>query len=146
MKRHLRMVGIAVVVVVAGVVAYVVGNTRSFSQEMDRLKLETQGNLATHVETLARIRTGDIAGATSILERSVDSAVVTLPMGKPFAQQVVSTQHVLMATKIYRDAFPSESGVANDVLKDVPRLPADHPYCSHALGQVAKMKLPAAGS
>ena len=140
-----RIIGIALAIVAAGAIGYFAGRLQTYAQGIDQLKRETAGNLGMHVEMLARIRTGDADGGASMLERSVDAAVATLPQGKVFSQETDSVQRVLMATRAYRNTFPTDDAVANAVLKDVPPLPLDHKYCSPALGAVVK-KAPPGGS
>jgi hypothetical protein len=105
MKSPSRIIGIALATVAAGAIGYFAGRSQTYAQGIDQLKRETAGNLSTHVERLARIRTGDADGAASMLERSVDAAVATLPQGKLFSQETDSVQRVLMATRAYRNAF-----------------------------------------
>ncbi|MGH7213384.1 MAG: hypothetical protein ACREIT_01185 [Tepidisphaeraceae bacterium] len=138
MKTPLRIIGIVTALLVVGAVAYFAGRSQNSVQGIDQLKRETAGNLGMHVEMLARIRTGDVDGAVSLLEGSVDTAVGTLPQGKSFSQQTDTVQNVLMASRAYRDSFPTTNAAAAKVLKDVPPLPADHVYCSKALGAVVK--------
>lgn len=65
---------------------YTLGTLRMFRWMVESLSAETRGNLSQRVETLARLRTGDGAGAIEILERAVDTAAVTLPQGRSFSE------------------------------------------------------------
>jgi hypothetical protein len=141
MKRSLFVGAIGCLVLLAGAAGYLAGYSRGEGRGIDRLRLETQGNLGVHVEVLARLKTEDLDGATQLLDRSVDAAVATLPMGKPFGEQSEDTRQVLMATRVYRLRFPTEDDPASRALADVPPLPTGHPYCSRALERVAQMKL-----
>ncbi|HZN64204.1 MAG TPA: hypothetical protein VFB66_02810 [Tepidisphaeraceae bacterium] len=140
MKRPLIAGSTAFLVLLASAAGYLVGHSRGESRGVDRLRLETQGNLGVHIEALARLRTEDVKGATQLLDRSVDAAVATLPMGKPFGEQPEGTRQVLMAARVYRTRFPTADENASRALADVPPLPSDHPYCSRALAEIAKMK------
>jgi hypothetical protein len=118
---------------------YLAGESQGVGWGVDRLQLETQGNLSSRIETLSRLRTGDSDGAIEILEKSADAATLTLPMGRTFEELPDGSKRVLMMTKLYRSAFPSESPVVRDVLGPVPPLPPDHEFCSDAMRQVAAM-------
>ncbi len=146
MKHSLRIIGSAAAIIILGAGVYLAGRAQSYTQGIDQLKRETAGNLAMHVETLARLRTGDVDGAASLLERSVDAAVTTLPQGKSFSRQTDTVQNVLMASRTYRDALPTNNVAANAVLKDVPPLPLDHRYRSGALGAIVKKSAANGGS
>jgi len=146
MKRVLKTFGTLAGVVAVILVAYISGRLSGNARMTEQMKRETSGSLGLHVETLARLRTGDIEGAEKLLEQSVDVAVVTLPQGLPFVQEPTLTQNVLMAAKTYRVAYATQDASANAVLKDVQPLPIDHKYCSPALGEVAKRSAARIGS
>jgi hypothetical protein len=97
------------------------------------LGAEVRGNLHQRVETLARLRTGDEAGAIDLLERAVDTAAESLPQGQPFSELSAATQAALSVAKVYREAYPptkpSEDLVAVLAMTPLP----DVEYCSPAL-------------
>jgi hypothetical protein len=97
------------------------------------LGTEVRGNLHQRVETLARLRTGDEAGAIDLLERAVDTAAETLPQGQPFSELSTRTQAALSVAKVYREAYPptkpSEDLAAVLAMTPLP----DVEYCSPAL-------------
>ncbi len=138
MKHPLRIIGFAIAIILTGAAGYLAGRSQGYAHGIEHLKRQTAGNLGAHVEVLARLRTGDAEGAAALLDRSVDTAVATLPQGKTFSQKTDSIQRVLMAARTYRDAYPTDDPAAAAVLKDVTQLPPDHEYCSPALGAVVK--------
>ena len=97
----------AVVLVTAGFVA---GQRTALSQTLSMIAAETTGNLGRNVETLARLRTGDSTGAITLLEQALDSAAITIPQGKAWADLDPPTQFAMQLAKAYRHSYPpSES-------------------------------------
>lgn len=139
MKRGIIITVAALLVIVAVVGGYLIGFGRGQAWGLERLQLETQGNLSWRLEALSRMRTGDQAGSIAITEQNVDAAIVSLPMGMAFDDLPEPTQRVLMAAKVYRTAFPSDLPEVGRVLEGIPPLPLDHVYCSEALRQVAEL-------
>jgi hypothetical protein len=112
---------------------YTLGHRKMFRWGIEYLTAETRGNLSQRVETLARLRTGDEAGAIDLLERAVDAAAETLPQGLPFSELSAATQAALSVAKVYRAAYPpkepSEDLAAVLAMTPLP----DVEYCSPAL-------------
>lgn len=95
----------------------------------------TTADLAQRVETLARIRNGDHAGAIAMLEQNVDAATVSLPIGKPGPNWTPARSAQQLA-KAYRSTYapaPTESALVQ-LLATIP-MPAVE-YCSPALRKV----------
>ena len=65
-----RMTLVMLVIVAAFVGGLYVGQRRSLDVALSMMAADTTGNLAQRVETLARIKTGDHAGAVAFLEAS----------------------------------------------------------------------------
>ena len=140
--KPLRIIGIVALLALVGLGAYALGYQHAYERGLGRDRFETRGNLSVHVEELARVRTGDIDGASRLLESSVDSALATLPMGRPYAEQDHETQLVLSTAKTYRHAFSSRDTATNGGLVDVPLLPANFSYCSPAMKRVSQIEAP----
>lgn len=127
---------VTLVVVAAFAGGFHVGQRRSLDVALTMMAADTTGNLAQRVETLARIKTGDHAGAIALLEHGLDAATTTLPMGKPWSGLDRSTQSALQLAKAYRSVFPpaaSETALV-ELLETIP--PPEVQYCSPALRQV----------
>ncbi len=124
---------VVVLVAVAFGGGYALGQRDGLGWMSEFLGAEVRGNLHQRVETLARLRTGDEAGAIDLLERAVDTAAETLPQGQSFSELSAATQAALSVAKVYREAFPptkpSEDLVAVLAMTPLP----DVEYCSPAL-------------
>jgi hypothetical protein len=70
----MRTVWIPGVAIVAFAGGLAIGQRMFLSSMLSMVAAETTGNLAVHVEMLARLRTGDAPAAIDFLEQSVDAA------------------------------------------------------------------------
>ena len=133
MNVNVRRAVMGAVILIAFVCGAVVGHRLTFGWMMEHLTLETRGNLANRVETLARLRTGDLEGGIELLEKSIDIAIETLPQGRPASELSEKVRLSLMTAKVYRDVYPPDDPASPvlDVLSELP-LP-DVKYCSPAL-------------
>lgn len=111
---------------------YIAGHRTTFAQGIQMLAVETQGNLAQRLETLARIRTGDVDGAIAILEEAVDTATLTLPQGRSYEELNPGMQVVLQIAKAYRTRHPSSAAPELGALFEGIPLP-EMQYCSPAM-------------
>lgn len=145
MKRVVAVIAAITVALVGAGAGYLIGHSRGVAWGTERLRHETMGNLSARVETLSRLRTGDVEGAIEMTETYADAATTTLSMGRPFAELPEDSKRVLMMTKLYRSRFPSDSAEVERVLEPVPPLPTDHEFCSDAMRQVAAMSVPSDG-
>jgi hypothetical protein len=134
------------VVVLAGVLCafvggYAVGQRATFAQLMPLLALETQFNLAQRVETLARYRTGDAAGAIAGLEEVVDTATLNLTQGKPWSDLEPDVQFSLQLAKAYRERFPPQepNAALSALLATIPMPELE--YCSPAMRELLSSDL-----
>jgi len=107
--------------VVSFLVGLAVGHHGTFDWVMGYLQNEVEGNLTQRVETLARLRTGDEAGAISFLEDSIDRATVNLATNRPWTEMSPQTQNALAWAKLYREAFPAAADAeVTRVLEKIP--------------------------
>lgn len=115
---------------------YAVGQRTTFAQLMPMLALETQFNLAQRVETLARYRTGDAAGAIAGLEDVVDAATLNLTQGKPWSDLAPDVQFSLQLVKAYRERVPLQqpNRALTELLATIPM--PDLEYCSPAMREL----------
>ncbi len=97
---------VVVLVAVAFSGGYALGQREGLGWMSEFLGAEVRGNLHQRVETLARLRTGDEAGAIALLEQAVDTAAETLPQGSAFSELSPATQNALRLAKVYREAYP----------------------------------------
>jgi len=140
MKKQLLWTGLFLVLVLGGFcVGYVVAHNQEFSTGMERLRVETAGNITMRVQALSLLRTGDIDGAIKSIEDSMDQGIRTLPLSQDYAQLPSGSQRSLMVAKIYRTAFPPKSADVASTLAPVPLISADHNYCSAALAKIARI-------
>jgi hypothetical protein len=131
-----RLAGIVILAAVAFGAGYIAGHRTTFAQGIQMLATETQGNLAQRLETLARIRTSDVNGAIAGLEEAVDTAALTLPQGRPWAELDPGMQFVLQIAKAYRTRYPASpvSHELNALFDPIPM--PDVRYCSPAMQQL----------
>lgn len=124
---------VAVLIIVAFVSGSVLGHRLTFRWMMESLVTQTRGNLAQRVETLARLRTGDLEGGITYLEESVDRAIVALQRGRPTSELSEGVRFSLMTAKVYREVYPPEDA-ASPVVEILSTFPLpDVQHCSPAL-------------
>lgn len=112
---------------------FTLGHHWTFGWTMDFLQAETHGNLYRSVEALARLKTGDEAGAITLLEAAVDTATETLPQDRSFSQLPEATRRALQMAKTYRSVYPpaEPSEALSAILDEIPLPEAE--YCSPTL-------------
>lgn len=133
MKSKVARVGGVVAVLVAFVAGYALGHRTTFAGLTPMLAAETELNLAQRIDTLARVRTGDIDGAVAALEGAVDAAALTLPQGQPWSSLEPRAQRSLQLAKAYRTKYPpAPPDAALSALLDTIPMP-DVKYCSPAV-------------
>jgi hypothetical protein len=133
MKGLAAAAGIAACGFAAGFVA---GHRTTFAGGMRLLAAETQGNLGLRVETLAKLRTGDAAGAIAGLEQAVDTATMSLPQRRPWSDLDPDTRSTLQLVKAYRHVHPP-AAPDPELTALLDSIPMPHVnYCSPALRQL----------
>jgi hypothetical protein len=105
-EQLVRGVVLMILLVAAFVGGLAVGQRRSMDMLVPMMATEATASLAQRVETLARIRNGDYAGAIPMLEQSVNVATMNLPMGKPWTELDASARSALQQAKAYRSVYP----------------------------------------
>lgn len=133
MNVNVRRAIMGIVILIVFASGAVLGHRLTLGRMMEHLTHETRGNLANRVETLARLRTGDLDGGIELLEKSIDIAIETLPQGRPVSELSEAVRFSLMTAKVYREVYPPDDPASPvvDVLSELP-LP-DVKYCSPAL-------------
>ncbi len=111
---------------------YAFGHRAALGEAMPLLAAETQYNLAQRIESLAKLRSGDVSGAVADLEGITDAAASNLLQWRAWSDLEPGAQRSIQLTKAYRSRFPSSN---NDelvaLLAPVPNLEAR--FCSPAL-------------
>jgi len=99
------------------------------------------GNLSFLVEALTRLRTGDDAGATAMMEGRVDAAILSMPRNEPWSELQYTVQRALVRAKAYRTAFPPEKLVEEleQALEIIPMLRDDEFYGDALLQKLAEL-------
>jgi hypothetical protein len=106
---------------------------------LERMTLETAGNLSLRVEALSRARIGDVTGAVEVAEMNMDQAIRTLAQDQNMSGLPESAQRALGAAKVYRTVFPISAQadpLMADIIGKITPLPLEH--CSPALRKVAE--------
>jgi len=109
------------------------------------LAADTQFNVAQRIESLAKLRLGDTAGAIADLESVVDAGVVNTLRWRAWSDLEPDAQRSIQLAKAYRSKFPSSSDAAlNGLLRPVPVIQAQS--CSPALRTLLEHSTPGDGS
>ena len=147
MRRSFYL-GVVAMLLLTASGGYVLGHRNSFLSDLDAMSVQAHGELLNDVEALARLKTGDIDGGITALERAVDRVSVALLQRHDWEELPQGLQGVLMATKAYRTAYPPEAGTGPHLglLDRVPMLPETHDYCSPAMQEVLRRAREAGGS
>lgn len=139
MSAKLIRAGIALAIAATVFVSgYALGHRRTFAWTTQWLTAETQFNLSQRVDTLARLRTGDTAGAITGLEQAVDTATLSLSRGKPWSESQPEARSTFQLVKAYRSRYPPSqpSQELSAFLESIPM--PDVRYCSPALQQLLR--------
>jgi len=127
-----RFAAIVVLALVTFGAGYALGHRAALGQTMPLLAADTQFNLAQRIESLAKLRLGDVTGAVADLEMFADGAALNLLQGRSWADLEPGVQRSIQLAKAYRSKFPPTN---NDTLVasllPVPVLDAQS--CSPAL-------------
>jgi hypothetical protein len=127
-----RIASIGVLALVAGLGGYALGHRAALRQTLPMLAADTQFNVAQRIESLAKLRLGDTAGAVADLEAVVDVGVVNTLQWRAWSDLEPPVQRSIQLAKAYHSKFPSSSNAVLDgLLKPVPVLEAQS--CSPAL-------------
>ena len=127
-----RIASIGVLAFVAALGGYALGHRAALRQTLPMLAADTQFNVAQRIESLAKLRLGDTAGAVADLEAVVDVGVVNTLRWRAWSELEPPVQRSIQLAKAYHSKFPSSSNaVLDELLKPVPVLEAQS--CSPAL-------------
>lgn len=127
-----RIASIGVLAVIGALGGYALGHRAALQQTLPMLAADTQFNVAQRIESLAKLRLGDTAGAVADLEAVVDVGVVNTLRWRAWSELEPLVQRSIQLAKAYHSKFPSSSNAELDgLLKPVPVLEAQS--CSPAL-------------
>jgi hypothetical protein len=129
-------VGVALAIVVAFAGGYAAGHRRTLAWTVGWVTAESSFNLSHRVDTLARLRNGDTAGAIDALEHAVDTAAMNLSGGKPWPELEPDVRSALQLVKAYRSRHPPSKPAPelSALLESIPM--PDVRYCSPALQEL----------
>lgn len=112
MGQMLKKIGVPVLVLAVGLVAgYAFGQRQGLATGMEFLESEVSGSLARHVEAAACVRVGDADCALQVLDRMIDSAVLSLD-NRPDPSRA---SRPMGDAKTYRAIVPASGPRAEDV-------------------------------
>jgi len=132
--RRLRMsvakgkLGLVVLLFIVFIVGCLVGLGTSsylyyrnvFSKRLDRNATDLGGQ----INTVSRLRLGEIDGVINDLEMSIDGNIRSVAL-TPHIPRTDYRYKVLRAAKTYREIYPSKSGKAsqvNEALREIPKI------------------------
>jgi hypothetical protein len=132
-SRALRAALIAALALFAFGAGLATGSRTGWNRTQRLLTVEVHGNLSHRVETLARLRTGDAAGAIALLEQAVDGAIETLPQGQRWSALEPELRLTLQMAKAYQQRYPQDQPrhTLTALLETIPM--PDVKYCSPAM-------------
>ena len=138
-----RIASIGVLVLVAGLGGYALGHRAALRQALPMLAADTQFNVAQRIESLAKLRLGDTAGAVADLEAVVDAGVVNTLQWRAWSDLEPPVQRSIQLAKAYHSKYPSSADASlNGLLQSVPVLDAQS--CSPALRTLLEQSNPGA--
>jgi hypothetical protein len=124
--------------IAAFAIGFSAGNRWTHSWMRSAIENEVANTAGLHLESLLLLRSGETLSAIGLLDHQVDSAVVTLPQGRDWAQLPPSTKTTLLIAKHYRRRHPSPSPrpPVAEALASVPDEPLDPNSCRPAIGRL----------
>lgn len=118
-----RVLSVALPAVLALAIGFVVGKRQGFRMGWAALETETQGLLSIHVEAASCVRIGDTACALTLLDSTIDAAVLSLS-SQPFA---LSSTESLSQARLYRQVVPPVGPEGPAIVKALQAAPAMAP-------------------
>ena len=138
-----RIVSISGLALVACLGGYALGHRAALRQSLPMLAADTQFHVAQRIESLAKLRLGDTAGAVADLEAVVDVGVVNTLRWRAWSDLEPAVQRSMQLAKAYHSKFPASSNAAlDDLLAPVPVIEAQ--FCSPALRMLLEQSGPVA--
>ena len=127
-----RMVWV-ILAIALGLGGYVVGSRQGHQGMIKALQTEATGNLNQRIETLSRLRLGDVPAAITRLESEADLLTQTIALN-PGADK-----RILAAVKTYLSVAPPSAArarILSPILEGVPTL--DQSQCDSALSALLR--------
>lgn len=134
-KRKLRFFALASLIFVLGCILGLMGSSYLYYRHVfSYMATETAANLSMRINTLSRLRLGEVDAAIESLESTVDIAITSIAR-TPHIPQTDYRHSALRGAKTYREIYPSKSEVAPQVveaLRNIPKIEifkCDNPLC-----------------